>query len=57
MKKDLSKLSINEIEEKINELENAYAELLGNYADARQLNRIRKKISELKTELGKREKK
>lgn len=54
MEGDVSKLSNNEIEERIKDLEHVYAEFLGDDADAHQLHRIRRRILELQSELNKR---
>jgi hypothetical protein len=51
MKEDLSKFTVKEIEEMINELEDSYAGLLGNDAPLSEMHRVRKKILELQEQL------
>lgn len=54
MQIDISKLSDQEIEEEIKELEHTYAEFLGNDAHPKDLHKIYKEILELQKELSKR---
>jgi hypothetical protein len=52
MENDTSELTKNELQERICELEHAYAELLGDRADATTLNMIWKEIQLLQATLN-----
>jgi ribosome-interacting GTPase 1 len=51
MEEDLFQLTEREIEERISELEHAYAEFLENHAHVHDLHGIRQRILELQQEL------
>ena len=52
---DVRQMATIEIEQQINELEEAYSEALKNHADVHTLSKIWVRIKELKNELQKRE--
>ena len=54
MEGDVTKLTNQEIEEWLRELEHVYAETFGNGANASELHHIRKRILELQQELSRR---
>ena len=55
MEMDVRQMATIEIEQQINELEEAYSEALKNHADVHTLSKIWVRIKELKNELQKRE--